>query len=222
MTDLEKLAEVHYDAIFLDQMMPNLDGIQTLKLAKEMPENKSKNSPIIALTANAISGAREMFLREGFSDYLGKPIDPKSLEKMLTQYLPSEKVQAPTNQSSELDSKKVSAYEFLNVELGLQYSGDMPDMYKTMLEMFCNLKTDKQAALQKSFDAEDWKNYTVQIHALKSTSLSIGGEKTSELAKKLEQAGKSQNIDFIKANHADAMTLYDKLADDCQKYLHEN
>ncbi|MBR3746897.1 MAG: response regulator [Selenomonadaceae bacterium] len=219
---LEKLAEVHYDAIFIDQMMPNLDGIQTLKLAKKMPENKSKNSPIIALTANAISGAKEMFLREGFNDYLGKPIDPKSLEKMLTQYLPPEKLQTPTNPDSELDSQKIATYEFLNVELGLQYSGDMPDMYKTILEMFCELKADKQAALQKSFDSEDWKNYTIQIHGLKSTSLSIGGEQLSEIAKKLEHAGKSQNIDFIKANHSNAMNLYDKLAEDCQKYLQVN
>ena len=234
MAALEKLAETYYDAVFLDQMMPNLDGIQTLKRAREMPQNKSKNSPIIALTANAISGAKEMFLREGFSDYLGKPIDPKSLEKMLTKYLPPEKVQAPTNQSSELDSKKTSAYEYLNAELGLQYSGDMTDMYKTMLEMFCNLKTDKHAALQKSFNEKDWKNYTIQIHALKSTSLSIGGEKMSELAKKLEHAGKMitadaitelekvQYIDFIEKNHPNAMTLYDKLAEDCQKYLHAN
>lgn len=219
---LEKLTETHYDVVFLDQMMPSLDGIQTLKLAKKMSENKSKNSPIIALTANAISGAKEMFLSEGFSDYLGKPIEPKSLEKMLIQYLPPEKVQTPTNQSSELDSKKISPYEYLNVELGLKYSGDMPDMYKTMLEMFCNLKTDKQAALQKSFNKEDWKNYTIQIHALKSTSLSIGGEKLSEVAKQLEHAGKSQQIEFIKANHSNAMTLYDKLAEDCQKYLHAN
>ena len=234
MEALKKLSETHYDAIFLDQMMPNIDGIQTLKLAMGMSENKSKDAPTIALTANAISGAKEMFLREGFSDYLSKPIEPKSLEKMLVQYLPPEKVQSPTNQITKSVSEEISNYEYLNVELGLKYSGDMPDMYKTMLEMFCNLKADKQAALQKSFDKEDWKKYSIQIHALKSTSLSIGGEKISELAKQLEHAGKtitandtdeldkSQYVEFIKANHSKAMTLYDKLEEDCQKYLHAN
>ena len=234
MEALKKLSETHCDAIFLDHMMPTIDGIQTLKRAQEMPDNKSKNSPTIALTANAISGAKEMFLREGFSDYLSKPIEPKSLEKMLVHYLPPEKVQSPTNQVAEDSSPKSSTYEYLNVELGLKYSGDMPDMYKTMLEMFCNLKTDKQVALQKSFEKEDWKKYTIQIHALKSTSLSIGGEKLSALAKQLELAGKtitadntdeidkSQHVEFIKANHSKAMTLYDKLEEDCQKYLHKN
>jgi signal transduction histidine kinase/CheY-like chemotaxis protein/HPt (histidine-containing phosphotransfer) domain-containing protein len=231
---LKKIAEIHYDAIFLDHMMPDLDGIETLKLAKKMPENKSKDAPTIALTANAISGAKEMFLREGFSDYLSKPIEPRSLEEMLIKYLPSEKVQSPTNSVEVIAPQKVPTHKYLNVKLGMSYSGDMPDMYKSMLEMFCNLKTDKQAALQKSFDEEDWKKYTIQIHALKSTSLSIGGEETSALAKQLELAGKvitaadtnelekQQNIEFIKSNHSKAMTLYDNLVEDCQKYLQEN
>ena len=232
---LQKLSENHYDVIFLDQMMPSLDGIQTLKLAKDMPENKSKGTPTIALTANAISGAREMFLHEGFADYLSKPVEPRRLEEMLIQYLPSEKIQSPTDKPAEVPKEKVSSsYEYLNVELGLQYSGDMADMYRDVLEMFCNLKAEKQAALQKSFDLENWKTYTIQIHALKSTSLSIGGEQTSELAKQLELAGKMitagtsteleklQSLEFIKANHAAAMLLYDKLADDCRKYLQEN
>ena len=205
-----------------------------MKLAREMPENKYKDTPTIALTANAISGAKEMFLNEGFADYLSKPIEPRSLEEMLVKYLPPEKVQSPTNQTAKTSEKKSSSYEYLNAELGLQYSGDMPDMYLDMLGLFCNLKADKQAALQKSFDEENWKNYTIQIHALKSTSLSVGGEKTSALAKELELAGKLitaatsteleklQSIKFIKENHAKAMNLYDKLVDDCQKYLQEN
>jgi len=216
---LKKLAERHYDLIFLDQMMPGLDGIQTLKLALAMPENKSKDAPTIALTANAISGAKEMFLREGFSDYLSKPVEPKSLEKMLVQYLPPEKVHEPAAHVAEIQEPATAGFKYLNTELGLQYSGDMPDMYKEMLEMFCNLKADKQTALQKSFDAADWKNYTIQIHALKSTSLSIGGEQLSEAAKQLELAAKDGNIEFVQANHAAAMTLYDALVADCKIYL---
>ncbi|MBR4903042.1 MAG: response regulator [Selenomonadaceae bacterium] len=235
---LQKLSETCYDVIFLDQMMPSLDGIQTLRLAKDMPENKSKGTPTIALTANAISGAKEMFLSEGFADYLSKPVEPRSLEEMLIQYLPPEKVQSPTAEEDKpVETPKEtssSSYEYLNVELGLQYSGDMPDMYQSMLELFCNLKDEKQAALQKSFDSEDWKKYTIQIHALKSTSLNVGGEKTSELAKQLELAGKLitaatsteleklQSIEFIKANHAQAMLLYDKLTEDGRKYLQGN
>ena len=231
MEALKKIAEAHYDMIFLDQMMPSLDGIETLKMAKALPENKSADAPTIALTANAISGAREMFLNEGFADYLSKPIEPHNLEKMLIQYLPSEKIHEPTKPVAEASSKSSGSYEYLNTELGLKYSGDMPEMYQEMLELFCKLKGDKQAALQTAFDTEDWKKYTIQIHALKSTSLSIGGEKTSALAKQLELSGKlitaanstelekQQSVEFIKANHAEAMHLYDRLAEDSQKYL---
>ena len=190
MTALKKLSENEYDLVFLDQMMPSLDGIQTLKMAQSMPENKSKQVPTIALTANAISGAKEMFIHEGFTDYLSKPIEPKNLEAMLMQYLPPEKIHSAEEKISESAPKQDTEFEYLNVKLGLEYSADMVDMYRELLEIFISLKTEKQEQLQKAFDAEDWKNYTVYVHGLKSTSLSIGGEKTSELAKKLEQAGK--------------------------------
>ena len=231
MIALKKLAETHYDVIFLDHMMPSLDGIETLKMAKEMPENQSKDSPTIALTANAISGAREMFLKEGFIDYLSKPVDPKSLEKILIEYLPQGKIELSNQQTSKTSMKKSPSYDCLNVDLGLQYSGGMIDMYKSLLEMFCDLKPDKQSELQKALEDEDWKNYTIHIHGLKSTSLSIGGEKVSEFAKELERSGKIiidsntseleklQNIEFIKSNHSKVMLMYDNLVEDCKKYL---
>ena len=180
MVALKKLAETHYDMIFLDQMMPNLDGIQTLHLAKEMPDNKSQDVSTIALTANAISGAKEMFLKEGFTDYLSKPIDARALEKMLMEYLPIDKLHAPTKDNEELvvqsenDLSVQNHYEYLNVEIGLQYSAGMEDMYKEILTMFCNLKEDKKSKIQEAFENEDWNNYTTLVHALKSTSLSIG------------------------------------------------
>ena len=89
---LEKIAARRYDLIFLDQMMPGLDGIETLKTARAMTENLSKDAPIIALTANAISGVREKLIGEGFDDYLAKPINAKLMEQMLVKYLPSEKL----------------------------------------------------------------------------------------------------------------------------------
>ncbi len=231
MTALKKLSETEYDLIFLDQMMPSLDGIQTLKMAKEMPENKSKNAPTLALTANAISGAKEMFIHEGFTDYLSKPIEPKNLEEMLMKYLPPEKIHSAEEKISESAPEKSTDFEYLNTNLGLEYSAGMEDLYQDIVKTFCDLKTEKQAQLQKSFDAEDWKNYTIYVHGLKSTSLSIGGEKTSALAKKLEQAGKIitatksselekvQSVEFIKENHSKIISLYDKLAADCEKYL---
>ncbi len=221
---LKKLTERHYDLIFMDQMMPSLDGIQTLKVAQTMEDNLSKNSPVIALTANAISGTRERLIGEGFTDYLSKPIDAKLLEKMLRNYLPVEKLRPPSAEPEEIHEQ-----EKINVELGLEYSAGMADLYKEILETFSELKDAKKQQLQEAFDAGDWKNYTIYIHALKSTSLSIGGEKTSALAKKLEAAGKiltsthatelekRQNEEFIQQNHAEAMRLYDRLAQEASR-----
>ena len=189
---LKKLTERHYDLIFLDQMMPNLDGIKTLELAMSMDDNLSKDAPIIALTANAVSGTRELLLSKGFTDYLSKPIDVKLMERMLMDYLPIEKLQLPPTESAvEPPSEPETApSDIINAELGLEYSAGMSDLYKEVLLTFSRLKPDKQAQIQAAFDARDWKNYTVYVHALKSTALSIGGEKTSAVAKDLETAGK--------------------------------
>ena len=242
MEALKKLAEKSYDIIFLDQMMPSLDGIQTLKLAKSMEDNKSKGVPMIVLTANAISGAKEMFLKEGFTDYLSKPIDAKAFEEMLMYYLPPEKVHAPVeDEESEINNDKIieqetnphTNYKYLNVKLGLQYSAGMEDMYKNILTMFCNLKDEKKSKMQEAFSKGDWNNYTTFIHALKSTALSVGGEKTSEAAKLLENEGKiliaaatseldkHESEEYIKIHHAEAMDLYDKLVEEGRQYLKE-
>ena len=249
MEALKKLAETQYDLIFLDQMMPSLDGIQTLKLAKEMKNNKSAEAPVIALTANAISGAREMFLSEGFNDYLSKPIDSAALEKMMMEYLPVEKLHSPsqeeienTKESTESIEQTKTAeatastetnkkYKYLNVELGLQYSADMEDMYKEILTMFCDMKKEKQSKINEAFESGNWNNYTTFVHALKSTALSVGGEECSEASKKLEMSGKilisssSSELDkheaeeYIKTHTAEAMELYDKLVDEGRDYL---
>ncbi|MBR1858033.1 MAG: response regulator, partial [Selenomonadaceae bacterium] len=262
MSALKKMADKKYDLVFLDQMMPSLDGIQTLHLANEMEENKSKGVPMIALTANAISGAKEMFLKEGFTDYLSKPIDAKQMEAMLMTYLPIDKLHAPPKEdevnefddiqqmiddsfnqtddqqddinesfSNNEDSDKLPNLEYINVDLGMQYSAGMADMYKNILIMFCNLKDEKRIKIQEAFDNEDWQNYTTLVHALKSTALSIGGEKTSEAAKQLELAGKmiisgatselekQQGTEYIKEHHDEAMELYDKLVEDGRKLI---
>ena len=233
MSCLKKLAKHRYDLIFLDQMMPSLDGIQTLKMARAMNENLSKAAPIIALTANAISGTREKLIAEGFTDYLSKPIDVKVMEQMMMTYLPADKIlnAAPEKVDTATDSASAPEIDgdLINVDMGLEYCAGMTDMYKEVLLTFNRFKPEKQKKIQAAFDAGDWKNYTILVHALKSTALTIGGEKTSAAAKALEMAGKiltaatsselekHESADFIQKNHAAAMKLYDMLADEAQR-----
>ena len=241
---LNMMAKNRYDLVFLDQMMPELDGIETLKLAREMKENKSPGIPMIALSANAVAGAREMFLKEGFTNYLSKPIDAVALENMLMEYLPKNLLQSPPEDNEELRMHNAelnneiqeneplkSDYKYLNTKLGLNYSAGMEDMYRNVLEMFCKLKDEKKTKIQEAFDKEDWQNYTTFVHALKSTSLSIGGTQLSEAAKQLEMSGKvciaedttdldkHLNVAYIQEHHAETMELYDKLVEEGRDYL---
>lgn len=211
-----------YDVIFLDHMMPDKDGIETLQELRAQKNNPNRNTITVCLTANAISGAREHYIAAGFDNYLTKPINPDKLEEMLLEYLPADKVNTTAQPPPQ--------YEHMNIATGLQYS-DGEDMFRSVVEIFCSLKDENKTKIQQAFDGGDWKNYTVFVHALKSTSLSVGGEKCSALAKELEAAGKILTDDnssaadkhaaetFIKSHHAEAMELYDKLVDEGNRYL---
>jgi signal transduction histidine kinase/FixJ family two-component response regulator len=107
---LKMMKKKHYDIIFLDHMMPELDGIETMKISRTLKNNKCTNTPIIALTANAVAGVKEMYLREGFDDYLSKPVNGKQLEEMLCKYIPAERLQmldksAKTKQVTQEEEK---------------------------------------------------------------------------------------------------------------------
>ena len=236
---LQKLTEHHYDVVFLDHMMPEMDGIETLERSKTLENSKNLETPIIALTANAISGVREMFLSKGFNDYLSKPVDSKALERMLQKYLPPEKLiftdedtdneestiqnaepksvnEESENQSQDLRENDISQSSNIDVELGMTYCGGMEEMYKEFIKMFCDKKAENQEKLQKALDSENWQDYTTFIHALKSGALSVGGKILSEQAKALEMAGHAfldnndeTQLDYIRENHQKAMKLYD-------------
>ncbi len=229
---LSLMKKEHYDVILLDHMMPEMDGIETLKRSKEMEDNLCEKTPVIALTANAMSGVREMYLREGFDDYLSKPIEGKVLEKMLMKYLPKEKIRIQTEGAKTAVSREKTIempierngasdekQEYLSVSTGMKYCGESDEIYREMLTMFCNIKEQKKKQLEDSFAKEDYANYIVYIHALKSSSLSIGGKEVSALAAKLEKAGKQKDFDFIRENHAEAMRLYDLTIEAATEYL---
>ena len=230
---LEKIAEKHFDVIFLDHMMPEMDGIETLERAKVLEDSKCKDTPIIALTANAISGVREMFLSKGFTDYISKPVSGKDLEQALQKYLPPEKILAVEDEEkipAEVEEKipeppetEENSAENIDVALGMSYCGDMEEMFKEFVKMFCDRKKEIQADLNADFSSENWKNYTTHIHALKSSSLSVGGKILSEQAKALEMAGHDylngdeSKLDYIRENHEKAMKLYDAFVDEAKE-----
>ncbi len=373
---IERCTNDSYDIVFLDHMMPGFDGVETLKRIREVNNGMYQERPVIALTANTISGAREMFRNEGFTEFIPKPIERAVLERVLRKVLPEECVQyddissgaretskenasepkapAPEKTSKKNSSKKRNSRkrtvkecvsrkassentalknkaleeacekdnaqknqppeEFshenvnentvsehlvpaeypgeripsedsipeenfdesipsedmsleedfdenifsedmsseedfdenifseddipeedfeedlssedgsslsfaplarigINVQLGLDYCCGEEEFYLEMLQMFCSQAEEKKEELIALYESSNWKDYTVKVHALKSTSMTIGAERLAEQAKLLEQAGKKGNIGYIHHDHPNLMRLYDEVCE---------
>ena len=230
---LDALQKQPFHVVLLDHMMPGMDGVETLHKAKELPN--ISNTRFIALTATAISGSREKFLAEGFDNYLSKPMTGAELAAMLERYLPAELLQkpiaggaaaakpaaAPTTQAKPAAPVEPPAAEALiDQKLGLQYCNDMPALYNNVLALFCKQSDGNIAKLDDDLTTGNWKDYRINIHALKSTSLTIGCRSLNKQAKELEQAvkdyladdaapeQKQQALNYIQEHHADTMELY--------------
>lgn len=233
---LELVRENSYDIILLDHMMPVMDGMETLRHLRTMPGNMSKDAVVIALTANAVSGVREMYLQAGFDDYMSKPISGKLLEEMLEKHLPSGKIiytESPVGNTEkaqtaiETVAAEPEAEPLFDTALGIRYCADSDEMYREILGIFCDMRDDKLAELENALAAENWSAYTVGIHSLKSNALNIGGKRLSKLCLELEMAGKrvtagedaEENIAFIRENHPIAMELYEHTFSAAKEYL---
>ncbi len=236
---LDLMCRYQYDVILLDHMMPVMDGIETLKRAGRMPENKNKDTVIIALTANAVSGAREMYLAEGFTDYMSKPIIGKNLEEKLAKHISPDKLifcekedvdetatVLPTESVSE-ETITESEHKLIDYEMGLRYCSGSKEIYCEILKMYYQQYDIKRIDLQRYYEEADWNNYTVNIHSLKSNSLNIGCEELSSMCLQLELAGKSirageaveEKRAYIDANHSIAMQMYKTVIDAVKAFL---
>ncbi|GEM_PF-417676 len=204
----------HYDVIFLDHMMPDKDGIETLAEMRSYEDTPNQKTPIICLTANAISGMREMYINAGFDDYITKPIDPDRLEVMLMQYLPKGKI-APAANDDENDDYALPDFLFhldeLDVGSGLTHCGNS-ESYMATLKMYLDTAEKNADDIEKFWAARDIKNATIKIHALKSTSRVIGALKLGEFAARLEKAGDLGDTQALDNELPDLLLQYRKLA----------
>ena len=208
----------HYDVIFLDHMMPEKDGIETLKEMKGIADTSNRETPIICLTANAISGMREMYTNAGFDDYLTKPIDAERLEMTLLQYLPKDKVTVVSDNNTAPDQELpdfLNSLTELDLDSGLSYCGDAEDYIET-LKMYSGSAQKKAEEIEKYWAEKDIKNTTIKVHALKSASRSIGALELGELAARLEEAGKSGDLDTLDKELEELLSRYRQLANDLE------
>lgn len=216
MSGKEAIARAHerqYDVIFIDHMMPEMDGIETLHGIKE--ETESEHTIYVALTANAISGAREFYLSKGFDDYLSKPIDGRLLEEMLKKYLPKEKVVQEETEGlkQEDESEKIRQLRTiteLDVEQGILNCGSEKG-YVSVVDVFHKTAKQNADAIEAYDSTGDLENYTIKVHALKSAARIIGAMELSDRAKELEMAGKAGEVDVIRQKNGSLLHAYREL-----------
>ncbi|MBE5934148.1 MAG: response regulator [Lachnospiraceae bacterium] len=225
---IELMIKNSYDVVFLDHMMPEMDGIETLE--QLIKKNLKKDSKIVALTANAIVGVKEMYLSKGFDDYLSKPIDTRNLEKLLLRFIPESKLKEMDAPKLVNNNKKESksdgtdiiqgkneaeqSMSYINQFTGLKYSSESKEMYKSFLQIYCDFAQDKIEKLTNTYECKQWQDYVTYVHSVKSTSLNIGGEKLSKLAADIEEQGMKyldgdeSKLDYLLNSHDKLMELY--------------
>ncbi|MCI8769991.1 MAG: response regulator [Lachnospiraceae bacterium] len=209
---LTMIQKKKYHIIFMDHMMPEMDGVETLHEIQKLEEHPNTATPVIALTANAIIGAEEQYMEEGFTAYLAKPVRSNELERLTFDLLPEDLVvrtmdiRENTPQSEQSFLEKLS---FLDIKSGLLYCSGDEELYKNMLRSYVDPK--RYAAVIEMYEKEDWYNYRIQLHAVKSSSLSIGAKHLSMQAKKLEMAAKDGEIAYIKGHNESFLRNYQEI-----------
>ena len=199
----------HYDIIFMDHMMPELDGVETTHIIRRF-HAEYNDVPIIALTANAVDGTKEMFKKEGMNDFVAKPIELRILVSKVKEWLPVEKIERvfqSQNNPQELEKKSDIVIGDLDVAYAIRLLGTENLFWKVLKDYYRVI--DKKVKLIKSLeDQEDWVNYTIEVHALKSASKQIGAISLSEKAAAMEKAGNARDAKLIHKNTGEMLKQY--------------
>lgn len=233
---LELVKENKYDLIFMDHMMPEMDGIETFRKIKEDIEGLNYNTPVVILTANAVTGARENYMKEGFDGYLSKPIVPEKLESTIFEIIPEELKKESTTDRSTKDSKKPSNLELKKEENTLPAIDGVDwdyallklisvDLVESIAKDFASVSESNLYELNilynnlvnatESERKEAFAQYRIKVHALKSNSATIGAMTVSSLAKMLEYAARDEDMETVVSLHGvfakEWLILRDKL-----------
>ncbi|MBO4748853.1 MAG: response regulator [Lachnospiraceae bacterium] len=234
---IEICREKVFDVIFMDHMMGGMDGVEAMKRIRTDVSGLNGSIPIVALTANAMSSAKQMFLAEGFDGFVSKPVDIEELERVLKQVLPKsaisfakeyvkdvpdeapeteEPAEEPVIEKDVIEKLKESG---IDTDAGIKYCMGDREFYQSLLAQFASEATEKTASMKLFFGDRDWHNYEILVHALKSTAKMIGMGDLSEKAKDLEMAAKEGKEDFILEHHEEVIKRYSRMAADVKELL---
>lgn len=222
MEALELIKQNHYDLILLDHMMPVMDGMDTLKTIKK--QNLCPNVPIIVITANAVSGEKSIYLNAGFDDYLSKPVSSRQLWSTVKKHLPAGLIRPEEYSHEESAAPAPSAMgrlsEFLDTESALKYCCESEELYLEIIGTY--LEEDKIADITECMEKNDIDNYRILVHALKSSSRTIGANELSDKALELENAAKNRDTAFIAEHTQPVLEEYSALMEKLKCALESN
>ena len=220
---IDALRNTQYDLVFMDHKMPGMDGMETTQYLRAMGEKDEyyKKLPIVALTANAVIGTKELFLENGFNDFLSKPIDTVQMNTVLEAWIPKEKQLGYTQKTYEAAHDEKLEINGIDVQKGISLSGGSLKNYLDILQIYHDDGLRKIDELEECLDTGDLPLYTTHVHALKSASANIGAKELSESARALEMAGDRNDTIFIEAEHqkliSDLKTLLSDIMDTITK-----
>ncbi|MDR0306773.1 MAG: transporter substrate-binding domain-containing protein [Chitinispirillales bacterium] len=199
-----------YDIVFMDHMMPEMDGVEAAAQIRVMDDGKHSNIIIVALTANAIHGSREMFLQSGFNDYVAKPIELDKLSEVLRKWIPAEKIEeheaahpaliTPVKENESVGKiiDAVSRIDSINIEIGMERVSGIAEMYSETLRVFYNMLPAECKKMESFLQDDNIINFAISIHGMKSSLATIGAMELSNRALELEFAAKSDKLEFCR------------------------
>lgn len=221
-----------YQMVFMDQMMPQMDGVEAMHRIRELDAHYAMDGEckIIVLTANAVAGVREQLLSAGFDEYLGKPMNFKQLERLFVRFLPEEQIQLCRNEDecgrqlaqtagNPAELRELGDMLQVEVDQGIAFCGGRLEDYLKVLQLTYHNGQPQLDELRKLQEQQNYGDYTIKIHGMKSTSLSIGAREVSELAKAQELAGKEGNYNFIDAHMEEFQQEYGRLLERMRSVL---
>lgn len=221
---LELVQKQQYHIIFMDHMMPEMDGIETLHEIRKLSNCPNHDTPVIALTANALSGAREGYLKEGFADFLTKPIDGDLLEQTTMKYLPEtlirnamEAGEETEKDNVEMDDKKYLQYG-ISIENGLLYAKKDREMYLDLVRMFVKDRT-KQDTIYQFLVGENMKDYAILVHGLKGNARMLGADQLADMAFEHEKQSKAENLEYVKMHWEELLSIWKKTLDGFEELI---
>jgi len=212
---IDMVGKKQYDLILMDHMMPEIDGVEATHIIRRFYENY-KDTPIIALTANAVEGTREMFLKEGMNDFVPKPIEIRELVNKLSKWLPPEKIEKIKGSAKKAAPQKETEpdieIEGLDTKKALGLLGSKK-LYLAVLKDYYNAIPRKEKQIRELLNNHDWKNYTVEVHALKSSSRQIGAMELASMAEAMEKAGNAYDTEAILKETEPMLERYHRYAE---------